>query len=70
MFPETDMMDDVYFQTGVEAEIPPFESGVGGEVGGGVSIDGTPMRVVTLAAIFLGVVIIYHNAKYRFHVTV
>jgi hypothetical protein len=47
---------------------PPFETGVGGMVGGEVSIDGTPLRVSTIVVGAILLLIVFNRGRFRFHV--
>jgi hypothetical protein len=53
-----------------EESAPPFGAGIGGQVGGEFNIDGTPMRLVTIIIAAGLLVVLYHYADFRWHVTI
>lgn len=53
-----------------EESAPPFGAGIGGEIGGELSIDGTPLRLSTIIIAAILVLILYHYGNFRFHVTI
>jgi hypothetical protein len=60
-------MEDSYSEA-MAVETPPFETGIGGQVGGEISVDGTPFKVTTIIAGAILICIIFHLGNFRWHV--
>lgn len=61
--------EDEYTQV-AEHEEAPFHGGIGGEVAGGVHVDGTPFRVATFIVLGVLILVVFNQGGFRFHVTV
>ena len=64
------MYQDEFTQTQEPMEAAPYGPGIGGEVGGEVHIDGTPMRLVTIVGAGILFLVIVNRGGLRFHVAV
>lgn len=53
-----------------EGGVPGLETGIGGEVGGEVHIDGTPFRLATIVILGVLILVVFNQGGFRFHVTV
>lgn len=63
-------MNDQFTQQGVMTDTPPFEAGIGTEVGGEFHVDGTPMRLATIVIVGVLILVVFNQTGFRFHVTV
>lgn len=64
------MYEDEFTQTVEQAEEPPFETGIGGQVGGDIHIDGTPLRTVVIVGVAVFVAIAFYQSNFRWHMVV
>lgn len=62
--------DEGFTQVQEQGEVPPFEVGIGGSIGGEGHIDGTALRVATIVVVFIGFLILFHVANFRWHIVI
>jgi hypothetical protein len=48
----------------------PFGTGISGDVGGNIHIDGTPFRLATFVIAGILILVVFNQGGFRWHVTV